>query len=208
MLQNRPLGAYFARVHASCSSHAAAYHSCPCSLPPHPNPSAGFNFVEEGPKKKKGYVGTTPRSFITFKLNTSRTSDTAATVIVQLAHLRSYEHMGIGVATCVAGCSCPEKRIDGHHNTSESQTYLATLQVTQSPDCQVKVGGGRTWLEGGEGSQESSRCGENSKRRPQGGAGRTGGQGGGRSFCPQSSPLACAQLSVIPTPHLAGDHYP
>jgi DNA polymerase alpha subunit B len=42
-------------------------------------------------------------------------------VLVELAYLRSYERMGIGIVRCERGCSCEETLMDGHHNEKNSQ---------------------------------------------------------------------------------------
>ncbi len=42
-------------------------------------------------------------------------------MLVELAHLRSYEKMGIGIVRCVSGCTCDETKMDGHHNEKNSQ---------------------------------------------------------------------------------------
>ncbi|GAX81959.1 hypothetical protein CEUSTIGMA_g9387.t1 [Chlamydomonas eustigma] len=104
----------------------------------------GFEFVVEGPKKKKGFVGLVPGSNVTFKINTDRGggsdgSGKAPLVLVQIGHLKSYEHMGKAKASCSSGCTCDPIVIDGHHSLQVSQTYLASLMVSQHPECYVTV---------------------------------------------------------------------
>ncbi|GAX83354.1 hypothetical protein CEUSTIGMA_g10779.t1 [Chlamydomonas eustigma] len=68
--------------------------------------TSGFEFVEEGLKKKKGYAGLKPGDFVTFGIDTYRNfnlddkrsknitssvinATAAPTILVQLGHLRS-----------------------------------------------------------------------------------------------------------------------
>jgi len=101
--------------------------------------SRGFEFIAEGAKRKKGYVGLTPGNSITFKVDTNRGGTPDMRVTMQVGHLKSYEHMGVALAECTSGCNCEPKEIDSHHTLHLSQTYLATLKVSQHPACHVRL---------------------------------------------------------------------
>lgn len=58
-------------------------------------------------------------------------------------HLRSYEHMGVALFSCVSGCACAPTEVDGHHAEKVSQLYMVVLEVSQATACdiEIKVGG-------------------------------------------------------------------
>jgi hypothetical protein len=47
------------------------------------------------------------------------------TMLLQLAYLMSYEHMGVATVRCDSGCSCNDTLIDGHHKQHWSQVSEA-----------------------------------------------------------------------------------
>ena len=60
-------------------------------------------------------------------------------MLVQLAHLKSYEQMGIAAVTCESGCVCPPTRFDGHHAERSSVTLLHNFYVSQAAECVLRV---------------------------------------------------------------------
>ena len=71
-----------------------------------------------------------------------------------------------GPRSCVSGCHCHPKYVDGHHEEHNSQTFLAQLDVSQAGECvlgirlltntssgehKFKVGGRVWWGEGLQG---------------------------------------------------------
>ena len=100
--------------------------------------SSGFVFIEEGAKKKKGFVAHQPGSSILFHLNTVR-DQSGGQVLVQIGHLKSYEGMGMAEARCISGCTCEPKVIDGLQSRRVSQTYLAGISVSQAADCFLRL---------------------------------------------------------------------
>ena len=42
-------------------------------------------------------------------------------VLVEIAYLKSYEHMGMALVRCESGCECEETYMDGHHAERNSQ---------------------------------------------------------------------------------------
>lgn len=68
---------------------------------------AAWEWVNEshGPRPKWGYVATKPGSLLTFMVNTTASSGNRShPVLVQLAYLASYEHMGKAQVRCVVRC--------------------------------------------------------------------------------------------------------
>jgi hypothetical protein len=100
--------------------------------------STGFEFIEEGVKKKKGFVAHQPGSSILFHLNTVR-DQSGGQVLVQIGHLKSYEGMGMAEVKCESGCTCEPKVIDGLQSRRVSQTYLAGISVSQAKDCFLRL---------------------------------------------------------------------
>jgi hypothetical protein len=60
-------------------------------------------------------------------------------VLLQLAHLKSYEHMGQARIACDSGCSCNVTVLDGHQEPRNSQTFLHSVFVSQAPECVVSI---------------------------------------------------------------------
>jgi hypothetical protein len=60
-------------------------------------------------------------------------------VLLQLAHLKSYEHMGQARIACAKGCTCNATTLDAHHSDRTSQTFLHGVMVSQAPQCVVSI---------------------------------------------------------------------
>lgn len=109
-------------------------------LPNYAKVASGFKYgsdVVQHPHKV-GYYATEPGSNISFALNT--TSVRNQTVVLYVGLLHSYQHMGIAVADCVQGCSCPSQRWDTHHIVKESVTLMRFLLLkAYNDECHVRV---------------------------------------------------------------------
>ncbi|KAG2425211.1 hypothetical protein HYH02_015038 [Chlamydomonas schloesseri] len=109
--------------------------------------STGFDYINEGTaeKPKPGYIAKQPGAKLRLRLNTERSlvghgpNTAAVKVQVFFHHLRSYEHMGVAQFSCVSGCQCDPKEVDGHHTEKVSQLYMMFLEVTQHPQCEVEI---------------------------------------------------------------------
>lgn len=102
----------------------------------------GWEWVNEakGPRPKWGYVAKTPGRVLKLKLNaTAAAGARDKPVLVQIAHLRSYKHMGWAEVTCDAGCECAPTRFNGHSDERKSLLVLHKLYVSQHPDCVLAV---------------------------------------------------------------------
>ena len=65
-----------------------------------------------------------------------------AMVEIGIAHLRSYEHMGRGVLSCVGGCQCTGNMVlEGLDTTRRvSQLHIHSgIKATQSSECILQV---------------------------------------------------------------------
>ena len=61
-------------------------------------------------------------------------------VTLGIGHLKSYEHMGQALVSCISGCVCEPTVFDGHNPASfASQEFWAYVAVTQSPQCVFEV---------------------------------------------------------------------
>lgn len=80
---------------------------------PQPDNWTWVNEAKASLRPKWGYVSYTPGSVLRLRVNTTASAGALdQRVLVQLAHLRSYEHMGQGSVTCAvrcdaAPCTCP-----------------------------------------------------------------------------------------------------
>jgi hypothetical protein len=80
---------------------------------PQPDNWTWVNEAKASLRPKWGYVSYTPGSVLRLRVNTTASAGALdQRVLVQLAHLRSYEHMGQGSVTCAvrcdaAPCPCP-----------------------------------------------------------------------------------------------------
>ena len=61
-------------------------------------------------------------------------------VSLGVGYLRSYERMGQALVSCISGCTCDPKGIDGHNPASTaSQEFWGYVPVTQSERCVFKI---------------------------------------------------------------------
>eukprot|EP00775_Hariotina_reticulata_P012114 gene12114-12253_t len=91
-------------------------------------------------RPKWGYVATRPASVLQLNLNTTAsTGNPKHPVLVQIAYLASYEHMGKALVLCTAGCECDETLINGHHREHNSQLLLHRVYVSQAEECAMSV---------------------------------------------------------------------
>eukprot|EP00879_Flechtneria_rotunda_P013806 GHRR01014419.1.p1 GENE.GHRR01014419.1~~GHRR01014419.1.p1 ORF type:complete len:272 (+),score=66.88 GHRR01014419.1:1593-2408(+) len=105
------------------------------------NPS-NWEWVNESKtvRPKWGYVSAKPGAVLTMVVNSTASSGSKDhEVLVQVAHLKSYEHMGKALLTCVSGCECADTIIDGHHEDRTSQLKLHRVYVSQHEECTMAV---------------------------------------------------------------------
>ena len=77
---------------------------------------------------------------VTLQVDNSGCPDPNMKVSLGIGYLRSYEQMGQALVSCVSGCTCEPKRIDGHNPASTaSQEFWEYVPVTQSERCVVKI---------------------------------------------------------------------
>ena len=105
--------------------------------------SLGWNYTDEG-RKKFGWVADLPGSALTLALNTKprlNSSDVTSTdtVIVNLAMLSSYEHMGRASISCVFGCTCNPVVLDFAIKDHFSPVRLFPFSVSKHNDCHVNI---------------------------------------------------------------------
>jgi hypothetical protein len=60
-------------------------------------------------------------------------------VQVQIIHLRSYEGMGTATVKCESYCTCEAGKLVGHQRARNSQLFLQSIFVTQSPECVISI---------------------------------------------------------------------
>jgi DNA polymerase alpha subunit B len=106
--------------------------------------ASGFEWLDEAQpgsvRSKFGYVATQPGSKLKFSVSTEvRAGQTAGGVMLELAHLKSYEGMGRAVLLCEGGCKCDAAVVDGHHKQQVSQTYLHSVRVSQAAECVLSL---------------------------------------------------------------------
>jgi hypothetical protein len=63
-----------------------------------------------------------------------------AEVLIELAHLKSYENMGKASVAC-RGCTCNPSVIDGHWTDRSSQTQLHGFHSSRAVECLITVTG-------------------------------------------------------------------
>ncbi len=85
-------------------------------------------------------VAFKPGSKLRFAINTTRIDHPdAPTMDVQIAYLRSDEHMGKAVARCAAGCSCNETFIEASHKSQTSTIFLHRMSPSQADECVLEI---------------------------------------------------------------------
>uniref|UniRef100_A0A7S0S1A6 SGNH hydrolase-type esterase domain-containing protein n=1 Tax=Chlamydomonas leiostraca TaxID=1034604 RepID=A0A7S0S1A6_9CHLO len=105
----------------------------------------GFEWVNESKsmRPKFGFVATKPGSVLDMMVDTRATAASTAAnqkdVLVEVAYLRSYEHMGQASITCVSGCKCQESTLEGHHEEQNSQLHLHHFYASQHSNCTIQV---------------------------------------------------------------------
>ena len=89
---------------------------------------------------KPGLIATEPGSSVRLLVNTRfpHTAE-AAPVALTVQYLRSYEHMGNAVLTCVHRCECEPQLLNGTHAVKVSTETAATFNITQSRHCAVQL---------------------------------------------------------------------
>jgi hypothetical protein len=99
------------------------------------------NEAKESPRPKWGFVSNQPGSRLHIRTSTMASSESgkAAEVMVELAHLKSYEGMGVANVTCEGGCQCSPSELNGHHQMRNSQLFLHSFAVSQSPACIISI---------------------------------------------------------------------
>ena len=104
--------------------------------------SDGWEWVNEakGPRPKWGFVSRKAGRVLKLKLNTTAAAGMKdKPVLIQIAHLRSYKHMGWAEVTCTGGCECPPTRFNGHAEERKSLLVLHRLYATQHPACMLAI---------------------------------------------------------------------
>lgn len=88
-----------------------------------------------------GWVAESPGSRLLIRVDTNfnlPSNDTS--VIVVVAYLASYEHMGRARLYCALNCKCESDEIDAHKTGRRvSLLYLAELRVSQHKECVVGI---------------------------------------------------------------------
>eukprot|EP00201_Polytomella_parva_P006032 CAMPEP_0175076088 /NCGR_PEP_ID=MMETSP0052_2-20121109/22485_1 /TAXON_ID=51329 ORGANISM="Polytomella parva, Strain SAG 63-3" /NCGR_SAMPLE_ID=MMETSP0052_2 /ASSEMBLY_ACC=CAM_ASM_000194 /LENGTH=488 /DNA_ID=CAMNT_0016345093 /DNA_START=464 /DNA_END=1930 /DNA_ORIENTATION=+ len=112
---------------------------------------AGFEWINEAEsiRPKWGYVGRMPGAAIEFEVDTYMTSANKDTeralrngiemVLVQIAHLKSYESMGTGMVTCHGGCRCKSSQLEGIWEDRTSQVSLHSIRVSSHRQCRIRI---------------------------------------------------------------------
>ncbi|KAL3132821.1 hypothetical protein ABBQ38_006746 [Trebouxia sp. C0009 RCD-2024] len=104
--------------------------------------SVGWDWVDEGKdgRHKYGYVTEEAGHEMIFVVNNTGCPDPNMEVTLGIGHLKSYERMGQALVSCVSGCSCHPRTIDGHNpGTLASQEFWEFVPVTQSEQCVFNV---------------------------------------------------------------------
>lgn len=62
-------------------------------------------------------------------------------VLLLIAHLKSYQHMGKVRVECVSGCDCDSDIIDGHTDQRSSQMHFHRVVAGQAEECKLRLTG-------------------------------------------------------------------
>ena len=102
--------------------------------------SLGWEWVDEGfpmsnglPHHKFGYVSTLPGSKLTLMMDATLGGFAGAadgSVQVMLAHLKSYEKMGMASISCLSGCTCTPTKVNGTASIKASLTSFAAITMS------------------------------------------------------------------------------
>ncbi|KAL4448549.1 hypothetical protein ABPG75_005768 [Micractinium tetrahymenae] len=117
------------------------------------NASQGFGYRPERPRadtfvgQKWAWTAVEPGSWAELLFDSRKGTAPGAAAVrglcthasVYIIYLRSYEHMGTALVTCVAGCRCAPTIIDGTWQTPASLQQMHKFYVTQHEDCRVRV---------------------------------------------------------------------
>ena len=58
---------------------------------------------------------------------------------LQLAHLKSYAHMGTALVRCASGCVCNATLVDGTNTARFSQLLMHDMRVSASRACVLTI---------------------------------------------------------------------
>jgi len=98
--------------------------------------------------EKWGYISTVKNAELHIQVNTLANSASADKVnkkvadlvMVQVAHVKSYETMAAATLKCISGCTCDESIIEGHlPKTKNTQLYLHVVYVSQAEECVLSI---------------------------------------------------------------------
>lgn len=65
--------------------------------------------------------------------------DESADMIIWVGYVKSWKDMGTATISCLQGCSCAPVAVDGLHELSNTQQFMAKLYATQAAECLVEV---------------------------------------------------------------------
>eukprot|EP00195_Chlamydomonas_chlamydogama_P016102 CAMPEP_0202891718 /NCGR_PEP_ID=MMETSP1392-20130828/1712_1 /ASSEMBLY_ACC=CAM_ASM_000868 /TAXON_ID=225041 /ORGANISM="Chlamydomonas chlamydogama, Strain SAG 11-48b" /LENGTH=508 /DNA_ID=CAMNT_0049575555 /DNA_START=27 /DNA_END=1553 /DNA_ORIENTATION=+ len=116
----------------------------------------GWEWINESKteRPKWGFVSKVPGSVLKIKIDTRATAApltaggtavagqagvSTGEVLVELAYLKSYEHMGKAKVECVSGCTCNAPVLDGHCVERNSQLHLFNFYVSQAAECIIAI---------------------------------------------------------------------
>ena len=91
----------------------------------------GFTYIED--EEKPGFFANASGAVL--ELDVGQTYHA-----VTFSHLRSWRPgMGLGILTCVDGCTCDEQKIDARHAFNVSVTVQHTFTVSAAPRCRLRI---------------------------------------------------------------------
>ncbi|KAL4856610.1 hypothetical protein ACK3TF_003052 [Chlorella vulgaris] len=106
----------------------------------------GFAWINEGTadKPKQGWVATAPGSVLEFDVATDITPGNesfigSASVAAAIVYLSSYEHMGQAEVSCVEGCTCQSKTLNGHMTGLGTQQSIMLVELSLAARCRLRV---------------------------------------------------------------------
>ena len=81
-----------------------------------------------------------PCCLVGLQVDNSGCPDPDMKVSLGIGYLRSYERMGQAIISCVSGCTCETRGLEGHNPASAaSQEFWEYVPVTQSAHCVFKI---------------------------------------------------------------------
>ncbi|KAL4856609.1 hypothetical protein ACK3TF_003052 [Chlorella vulgaris] len=95
-------------------------------------------------KPKQGWVATAPGSVLEFDVATDITPGNesfigSASVAAAIVYLSSYEHMGQAEVSCVEGCTCQSKTLNGHMTGLGTQQSIMLVELSLAARCRLRV---------------------------------------------------------------------